>query len=119
MTVCAVCGTDDWWERPPEHGGGLVCMRCHPDPRTRGAVPFAPRPLVGLRGKLFNWAGTHAYPEVRFQPWAVLVGDETHWKGFCRHASAAEVDDVLIALGLEDLHDVESEVPDSVPQREV
>lgn len=23
-----------WWLRPAEHGGGMACSLCHPDPRT-------------------------------------------------------------------------------------
>jgi hypothetical protein len=35
---CAACGGRRWWKRPPSHGGGWTCGRCHP---PRGVQPVA------------------------------------------------------------------------------
>jgi hypothetical protein len=32
--ACHACGGTQFWERPPGTGRGLVCARCHPDPRS-------------------------------------------------------------------------------------
>lgn len=66
---CSICGDDEFWERPPAHGGGRVCARCHPDPRDllahweeraeRASVPHA---LDPGRARLLAWASTRAAP---------------------------------------------------------
>src|SRR6266542_1741084 len=32
LLPCHVCGSTDFWERPAQDGGGLVCSLCHPHP---------------------------------------------------------------------------------------
>ena len=45
---CGTCGSDEWWRRPLERGGGWVCGRCHPDPATLvGALGPVPGPVTG------------------------------------------------------------------------
>jgi hypothetical protein len=35
---CPCCGSQDWYERTPERGGGFVCGACSPDPDVLRAL---------------------------------------------------------------------------------
>jgi hypothetical protein len=82
-----VCHSIDFWERPPQDGGGLVCSLCHPHPlhlltawdrRSESKAPTIS--LAGDRGRLFSWAMEHRWPELKFRPWA-SGGGHAFWLG--------------------------------------
>ena len=99
---CFACGGTDYWERPPEHGGGRVCSTCHPDLTTLGSTTRegltegSARSLAeGDRQKLARWALKNGCPELKFRAWAWVVGTPSGWLTFLQTASD---DDVLSAF---------------------
>lgn len=95
---CHVCGSTDFWARPPHDGGGLVCGRCHPHPlrllaawegRSETAAPTIS--LAGERGRLFAWAMEHSCPDLKFRPWASVVGTLQGWLTFLQSAADGDI----------------------------
>lgn len=105
---CFACGHTEYWERPPEHGGGLVCCTCHPDPKTLG--PASREELSGAsiaalaggnRQELARWALGSGCPELRFRPSLSVVGTPCGWLAFLQTASDADIRAALLATRAE------------------
>jgi hypothetical protein len=50
---CPNCKGTEFWERPPELWGGLVCARCHPKPQNlceRCGLPHFSRTIAHCHG---------------------------------------------------------------------
>lgn len=111
---CFACRGTEYWERPTEHGGGLVCSTCHPDPRTLDAASHsheeleelneasAPSVGAGDRQALARWALDNGCPELRFRRSLSVVGTPTGWLTFLETASDDDVDAALRAAEGED-----------------
>jgi hypothetical protein len=97
------CAGADWWERPPEAGGGWVCGRCHPDPR-RGHPPPGLVPAGALvvldpeRARLLDWALEQGCPALQVYPWLTVVDTSFGWNTFIRTASTIDITAALTAI---------------------
>lgn len=99
---CFACRRTDYWERPSECGGGLVCSTCHPPPETcdigSDRVLSEASPSAGGAGNrqtLARWALRNGCPELRFRPWESVVGTPTGWLAFLENASDEDVEAAL------------------------
>lgn len=100
--ACGACKGEDFWERPPEHGGGLVCSRCHPNPgdliavwERRSEQATTSVALDPQRSRLLAWALENGCRELRIRPWMTIVGTAHAWNAF---VAAASDDDIAAAL---------------------
>ena len=98
---CYACRSQSWWQRPPEHGSGWVCGRCHPDPRELYRLwlePSGPPPeLAGDRGRLLAIGAQLGWPLLPFKRAHAIVGIPEAWETFCRTAADADIGRALRA----------------------
>lgn len=94
IITCHSCKGTDFWERPPHHGGGMVCSRCHPDPRkpVLPAAEYDEDLLPPERRRVLEYGRAHDWPEFQVYKWMHIIGQSWAWRAWVLGATMTDIE---------------------------
>ena len=102
--VCGTCKGTEFGEQPANVGGGLVCVKCHPDSQDllaawerRGKEATTPVALEPERYWLLEWGLNRGCPLLPFRDWMAICGTPHAWHQFVLAASRDDLEAAVLA----------------------